>query len=303
MQVPREPRQPPSPIHHPPSPIRHPDPEQPWNDPIPPANNSRGSRGNRASDQNQGNNVPECPRSNQQNRTTAHPMPPWQHDKPLPRMGNNGQRPLPRKNHRENSYREASVGYSQSASSNPGRRDRNVRREPNLREQLNQNRGLQAYQPDHRDRLNGQRDQAHPLGYPPVMPAMLMIHVNDPYAAAYAQLAAQVRALKANQAPAQAGRAYADDSDEELEPFAPHILNTPFPHGFKLPHVPSYNGTTDPGNHLSTFNIIMRASNVNHELRCVLFPTSLTGPAKSWFDKFRRHSTTSWDQLSLEFKK
>lgn len=65
----------------------------------------------------------------------------------------------------------------------------------------------------------------------------------------------------------------------------------------------SYDGTTNPGNHLSTFNIVMRASNVNHELRCMLFPTSLTSPAKSWFDKFRRHSITSWDNLSSKFKK
>ena len=48
-QVPQGPRQPPSPIRHPPSPIRH--PKQPQNDPILPANAGRGSRGNRALDQ------------------------------------------------------------------------------------------------------------------------------------------------------------------------------------------------------------------------------------------------------------
>ena len=123
---------------------------------------------------------------------------------------------------------------------------------------------------------------------------MPVIPANDPMAAAYAHLAAQVQALQANQEQAWAGQAYADESDEEQEPFASHILSTPFPQGFKLPHVPSYDGTTDPGNHLSTFNIIMRASNVNHDLRCVLFPTSLTGPAKTWFDRFKRHYITSW---------
>ena len=107
------------------------------------------------------------------------------------------------------------------------------------------------------------------------------IPANDLMAAMYTQLVADVRELKDNQDQARAIRAYADDSDEEMEPLAPHISNTPFPHGFKLLHVPSYDGTTDPGNHLSTFNIVMRASNVNHELRCMLFPTSLTGPAKS----------------------
>ena len=131
----------------------------------------------------------------------------------------------------------------------------------------------------------------------PVVPA------DDPKAKMYNQLAAEVRELMANQDQAQAGLAYADDSDEELEPFAPHISNTPFPPGFKPPHVSSYDGTTDPGSHLSTFNTVMRATDADLELRCMLFPTSLTGLAKSWFNKFRRHSITSWYQLSSDFKK
>ena len=127
----------------------------------------------------------------------------------------------------------------------------------------------------------------------PVVPAIPAIPTNDPYGVAIAQLKAQLRAVEANQAQARVGRVYADDSDEELEPFAPHISNTPFPPGSKLPYLTSYDGTTDLGSHLSTFNIVMRASNVNTELRCMLFLTTLTGPAKSWFDKFRRHSITS----------
>ena len=136
----------------------------------------------------------------------------------------------------------------------------------------------------------------------PIVPAMPDIPANDSYGIAIAQMMAQLRAIEANQAQARVGRVYTDDYDEELELFAPHIWNTPFPPGFKLPHLSSYDGTTDPGSHLSTFNVVMRASNVNIELRCILFPTTLTGPAKSWFDKFKRHSITSWEQMSSEFK-
>lgn len=104
-------------------------------------------------------------------------------------MGDNGPRPIPLNSHRArtHAYREASVGYSQSASSNSGRRDRHHRRDPDLREQLNQNRGLEAYQLDLRDKLNNQMDQARPLGYPPAMP---VVPANDPMAAINAQLAA-----------------------------------------------------------------------------------------------------------------
>ncbi|XP_062112812.1 uncharacterized protein LOC133823969 [Humulus lupulus] len=47
----------------------------------------------------------------------------------------------------------------------------------------------------------------------------------------------------------------------------------------------------------------MQASNVGYELRCMLFLAIVTGPAKRWFKKFRRHSISSWDQLAKEFKK
>ena len=99
------------------------------------------------------------------------------------------------------------------------------------------------------------------------------------------------------------GRSRDEDSDEELEPFAPHISNTHFRQGFQIPHVLPFEGKSDPYSHLSTFNTIMRASNVGYELRCMLFPASLTGPAKNWFEKYKRHSITSWDQLSKDFKK
>ena len=93
------------------------------------------------------------------------------------------------------------------------------------------------------------------------------------------------------------------ESDEELEPFTPHISNTLFPQGFKILHIPLYDGKTDPYSHLSMFNTVMRACNVSHELKCMMFLTCLTGPAKSWFDKFRRHSIIFVDQLSSDFKK
>lgn len=131
-------------------------------------------------------------------------------------MGNNGARPLPQSHHRAGtpSLREASVGCSQLASSISGRRDRHPRCEPDLQEQLNQNRGLEVYQPDLSDRFNEQRDQARPMGYPPVMPAIPVdFPTNDPMAATYARVVADVRALQANQEQARAGQAYAEDSD------------------------------------------------------------------------------------------
>ena len=113
---------------------------------------------------------------------------------PLPRMENYRPIQVPRNSEetRAHAYREASVGNSQSASSNSDHRTRHRRHEPDLREPLNKNRGLEAYQPDLRDRLNDQRDQACPLGYLPTMSAMPAIPANDPAAAIFAYLATQI---------------------------------------------------------------------------------------------------------------
>ncbi|KAM6543961.1 hypothetical protein CsatB_008408 [Cannabis sativa] len=99
------------------------------------------------------------------------------------------------------------------------------------------------------------------------------------------------------------GKSSGYDSDEELEPYHPDIMNTHFPSGFKNSHVSSYDGTTDPISHLNNFNTIMRESNVMNNLRCILLPTSLVGAVSSWFNKFTRHSIISWEQLSRDFKK
>ncbi|XP_030505162.2 uncharacterized protein LOC115720143 [Cannabis sativa] len=99
------------------------------------------------------------------------------------------------------------------------------------------------------------------------------------------------------------GRQSEYNSDEDLEPYHPDIMSTPFPSGFENSHVSSYDRTTDMVSHLNNFNTIMRASNVTINLRCILFPTSLVGAASSWFNKFTHHSITSWEQLSKDFKK
>ncbi|KAF4379513.1 hypothetical protein G4B88_018209 [Cannabis sativa] len=55
--------------------------------------------------------------------------------------------------------------------------------------------------------------------------------------------------------------------------------------------------------HISDFNTLIHAHQVVDDLKCVLFPITLTRAAKTWFMKFKRNSITSWDQLSCDFKK
>lgn len=95
---------------------------------------------------------------------------------PPPRTRTTRPRPLPRNQHRAGIRtqvrRENSVKFRQSASSDSGLHERRPRNAPDLRENLNLNRDIEAYQSDLRERLNNQRGQARPnnlgLGYHPV---------------------------------------------------------------------------------------------------------------------------------------
>ena len=190
-----------------------------------------------------------------------------------------------------------SVSKHDQGSKNTGSR----KNHPDLRDHLNQSRGNgDQTNPDLRNRLNRRRDPLQRREPEIVIDdsRFQKVPLADPVQERIDQLEKAFKLLKNE----QRNDRY-EDSDEELEPFAPHISNTPFPQGFRIPHVPTFEGKTDPCSHLSTFNTIMRASNVGYELRCMLFPTSLAGPAKSWFEKYKRHSITSWEQLSKDFKK
>ena len=120
---------------------------------------------------------------------------------------------------------------------------------PDLRNHLNQSRGNgDQTNPDLRDRLNKRRD--------PLWRREPGITINDsqfqitpptdPVQERIEQLEKAFRLLKNER-----GNGRYEDFDEELEPFAPNISNTQFPQGFRIPHVPAFEGKTDPCSHLS----------------------------------------------------
>ncbi|XP_062103489.1 uncharacterized protein LOC133814560, partial [Humulus lupulus] len=51
------------------------------------------------------------------------------------------------------------------------------------------------------------------------------------------------------------------DFDEELEPFAPNIAAVAYPSGFRMPKMSTFDGNTDPSDHLRMFNTLMMAHN------------------------------------------
>ncbi|GKV28094.1 hypothetical protein SLEP1_g37185 [Rubroshorea leprosula] len=64
----------------------------------------------------------------------------------------------------------------------------------------------------------------------------------------------------------------------------PHPLNTnitlePYPTGFKIPQLETYDGTKDPDDHLHAFYSCMQAQNASDALMCKIFPSTLFNDA------------------------
>jgi len=96
------------------------------------------------------------------------------------------------------------------------------------------------------------------------------------------------------------------DSDSEGElgnPLAPHIINFPNPEGFRRPPPTNYDGTTDPTDHIYQFVVSMDAACAPEEVRCRLFPTTLTGVAAKWYCKQPTGRIGSWSMMVGLFKR
>ena len=93
------------------------------------------------------------------------------------------------------------------------------------------------------------------------------------------------------------------DSGDELELFSPSIAATTYPPGFRMPHLSKFDGDGDPFDHLGMFNTLMMAHNIGPELRCLVFPSTLVGPARQWFKQYKKHSINSWKSFSADFKR
>ncbi|GKV15410.1 hypothetical protein SLEP1_g26203 [Rubroshorea leprosula] len=70
----------------------------------------------------------------------------------------------------------------------------------------------------------------------------------------------------------------------------PHPLNTnitlePYPIGFKIPQLKTYDGTKDPNDQLHAFYSYMQAQNASYALRCKIFPSTLRGTCEALDNK------------------
>ncbi|XP_058211651.1 uncharacterized protein LOC131323829 [Rhododendron vialii] len=78
-------------------------------------------------------------------------------------------------------------------------------------------------------------------------------------------------------------------------------MGRPLPRKFKMPQLETFNGSTDPLDHLETYKSLMHLQAVPDEVMCQAFPVTLKGSARAWFNKLPPGSIRSFKELSTSF--
>ena len=84
-------------------------------------------------------------------------------------------------------------------------------------------------------------------------------------------------------------------------PLGQYFLDYNSPCGFVIPAFATFDGSTDPYDHMLHYNQVMILNANNDRLLCKVFPTSLRAPALAWFHRIPHNSINSFNELWAAF--
>ncbi|GMH08786.1 hypothetical protein Nepgr_010626 [Nepenthes gracilis] len=99
-------------------------------------------------------------------------------------------------------------------------------------------------------------------------------------------------------------RVFQDDEraiDLDKFPFTAEILNRPLPTKFKMSSLDSYDGSSDPINHLDYFYTNMSLQGLEDSAMCHCFRLTLKGDARIWFHHLPSGTISSFRELTYLF--
>ena len=106
----------------------------------------------------------------------------------------------------------------------------------------------------------------------------------------------EIDALKASKSGYQVSRSLVNTRLTE-SPFTEAILRTKRPRRFTLPAFVTFDGRTDPVEHIYQYQQKMTLDAENDALMCKIFPSSLSGPALLWFKQQPPRSIPNFEKL------
>ncbi|XP_058220284.1 uncharacterized protein LOC131330646 [Rhododendron vialii] len=84
-------------------------------------------------------------------------------------------------------------------------------------------------------------------------------------------------------------------------PFPLEVMGRTLPRKFKMPQLETFNGSTDPLDHLETYKSLMHLQAMLDQVMCRAFPVTLKASARAWFNKLPPGSIRSFKELSTSF--
>ena len=84
-------------------------------------------------------------------------------------------------------------------------------------------------------------------------------------------------------------------------PFVQAILEVPLPGAWNNPTLDTYDGTTNPDEHVNAYLTQVSLHTAEDALWCRIFPTYLKGAALSWFTRLPAQSIDCFDTLAMRF--
>ncbi|XP_009419096.2 uncharacterized protein LOC103999155 [Musa acuminata AAA Group] len=117
-----------------------------------------------------------------------------------------------------------------------------------------------------------------------------------------AQLSRVNQRLDVFQSEFQKSRSKSSEGGSGRSPFTQEVQDKPVPLNFRLSTLETYDGGSDPTEHVSTFRAQMALYGTSDALMCRAFPTTLRGSARTWFSRLRQSSVSSFDQLVEEYE-
>ena len=84
-------------------------------------------------------------------------------------------------------------------------------------------------------------------------------------------------------------------------PFTQEIMEEPLPLRWHTPNFDSYDGTTDPWEHLDNYRAKMGLQGATNAILCRGFPGTLKGGVSDWFRKFKKGDIDSFVHLTDAF--